>query len=139
MYSKTVRYSLRSIMFLAANSDTGHLYKLPELAIQLEINPPILAGVLQKLARNDLIMSRKGRFGGFFMTSSQKNFFVKDVLDKIGEKNINSSYCYLGLKKCEEDEVCPFHGRVSELRNQMSFIYKGETIEWIANKIYSKK
>ena len=91
MLSKTSRYGLRSMLYLARHTNSSILIGVKELSASIEISEPMLSKVLQLLTKRNLIESKKGRNGGFFMTEFQKSNKLINVITKLdqSEKILN--------------------------------------------------
>ena len=128
MLSKTSRYGVRSVLYIAANTDERNLLGIKQLAENLEISTPMLSKVLQFLTKKDLIKSKKGRNGGFFMTDEQKNQHLMLVIKELEQSEYLITACMLGQKHCNTGKNCPYHERVASIRSELKAIYGTETI-----------
>ena len=135
MLSKTSRYGVRAVLYLAANTDEYHLMGVKQLASSIEITEPMLSKVLQFLTRRQLIQSRKGRNGGFYMTREQKDFNLMKVIKELEQTDYLISACMLGQKHCKTCELCPYHEMVASIRAELKAIYATDTIEETAFKV----
>ena len=135
MLSKTSRYGVRAVLYIAANTDEGNLLGIKELAEKVEISTPMLSKVLQVLTKNKLIESKKGRNGGFFMTSDQKNQNLMLVIKELEQSEYLINACMLGQKHCNTGSNCPYHVRVASIRSELKAIYNTETILETALKL----
>ena len=135
MLSKTGRYGIRALLYLAANSSEGHLIGVKDLAQQTEISEHMLSKVLQFLTRQGLITSKKGRRGGFYLTPEQKNLNLAQVIKALEQTEYLISVCLLGQKHCNSRMQCPYQDRVARIRMELSAIYASDTVEQTAQKI----
>ena len=71
MFSKSCKYGIRAVLYLAVHSSLQKRLGVTEIASELEIPKHFLAKILQQLAKENLISSTKGPSGGFFL--SKKN------------------------------------------------------------------
>ena len=135
MLSKTGRYGIRALLYLAANSSEKCLLGVRDLALKTEISEHMLSKVLQFLTKRDIITSRKGRNGGFYMTQDQKNLNLVQVIKELEQTEYLISVCLLGQKYCNSKLKCPYHDRVTRIRSELQAIYAADTIEETALKI----
>lgn len=128
MLSKTSRYGVRAVLYIAANTDEKNLLGIKELAEKVEISTPMLSKVLQFLTKKELIESKKGRNGGFFMTEVQKNQNLMHVIKELEQSEYLITACMLGQKHCDTCDKCPYHEMVASIRSELKAIYATDTI-----------
>ena len=79
-----------------------------EMATELHIPQPYLSKVLQQLSKSDVISSAKGRGGGFFLSKSNMDRPLIDVVICIEGHNVFNQ-CVLGLPACSDENPCILH------------------------------
>jgi Rrf2 family protein len=134
MFSTTCQYAIRAVLFLAVQTNEENKLGVDKLSEALEIPKHFLAKILQQLAKQNLISSSKGRNGGFFLSSVNKEEKLLDIIHAIDGKKVFDS-CILGLKECSAERPCPYHEYVVELRSKFYYTLKTETIEESAKRI----
>ncbi len=110
MFSQTVEYILRVIVFLAAR----HQDPLTTQAISEATHVPIgyLAKIMQRLVKAGLVSSQRGRNGGFVLTERSYKLSVFDIIQILEPINrVNS--CPLGLQ-IHGTTLCPLHRRLDK-------------------------
>lgn len=137
MLSKTSRYGVRAVLYIAAKTDENNLLGIKELSEVLEISTAMLSKVLQFLTKKELIESKKGRNGGFFMTSNQKSQHIIRVVKELEQSEFLITACMLGQKHCNTGANCPYHEMVASIRSELSSIYNTETILETSLKLYN--
>ncbi len=135
MLSKTSRYGVRAILYIAANSNENRLIGVRDLSVAIEISQPMLAKVLQHLTKKNLIQSKKGRNGGYYMTSLQKNIHLLEVIRELEQSEYLINACLLGQKHCKTYDQCPYHDKVMLIRSELRAIYGTDTILNTSTKI----
>ncbi len=138
MLSKTSRYGVRAVLYIAANTDEKNLLGIKELSERIEISTPMLSKVLQFLTRKEIIESKKGRNGGFFMTNRQKNQHLMYVIQKLEQSEYLITACMLGQKHCDTCDQCPYHEMVASIRSELKAIYNTDTILETSIKLSNK-
>jgi len=128
MLSKTSRYGVRAILYIALHTDENNLLGIKELAEKVEISTPMLSKVLQYLTKKELIESKKGRNGGFFMTDKQKNMHLMQVIQELEQSEYLITACMLGQKHCDISNKCPYHEMVTSIRSALKGIYNTDSI-----------
>lgn len=135
MLSKTSRYGVRSVLYLALHTNAQYLIGVKELAFQIKISEPTLSKILHNLTKKKLIQSKKGRNGGFFMTPEQKASKLMYVIRELEQSDRLIKDCMLGQKSHETCDQCPYGERVASIRSELRAIYETDTIEETALKL----
>lgn len=108
MFSNSSKYAIKAVLFLAINSNEDKRVMVKDLAKPINVPQPYLAKLLQELSRNDIISSKKGPKGGFFLSEVNNKLTLMDVIDVIdGKDRLNS--CLLSLEECNASKPCPLH------------------------------
>ena len=118
MLSKTAKYGMKAVMYMALHFETNRKFTVLELSEKLDVPKYFLSKILYDLTKNNLVSSQKGPKGGFFLSESQLHenpyVFMKS-LD--GEKLWN--YCLFESKPCEPGKPCIFHHIFSEYKENL--------------------
>ena len=69
MFSKSCKYGIRAVLYLAVHSTNEKRLGVTEIASELDVPKHFLAKILQQLAKENLISSTKGPTGGFFLNA----------------------------------------------------------------------
>ena len=135
MLSKTGRYGVRAVLYIAANTSGEHLIGVRKLSRDIGVSEHMLSKVLQFMTRRDIVMSKKGRNGGFYMTEAQKQRTIMDVIRVLEQTQHLLSSCLMGQKNCEQGLHCPYRDKVASIRSELREIYATDTIVQAALKI----
>ena len=122
MFSQTVEYALRTVVWLASQGGTPRTTH--QIAEATKIPPGYLAKVLQSLGRARVVRAQRGLNGGFSLAVSPEELSTLDVINAIDPiKRITQ--CPMGLPSHAEG-LCPLHHRLDDA---MALIEKrlGET------------
>ncbi len=134
MFSKSCKYAIRAVLFLAIYTSELHKMGVDDLSLKLDAPKPFLAKILQQLTRNGLISSQKGRNGGFFLSEQNRKSNLLAVIESIDGPRVFKE-CVLGLAECSNDHPCPYHHHVRKYRDQFLILVQEETIEETAQRI----
>jgi len=137
MLSKTSKYGVRSVLYLALYTHVDSLMGVRELATKVSISEPMLSKILQSLTKKKLIESKKGRNGGFYMTPDQKERKLMQVIRALEQSDRLINDCLLGQKNCEVCDMCPYSSMVASIRSELHAIYGTDSIEETARKLKS--
>lgn len=118
MLSKSSKYAIRAVLYLALNSNESNKYSPTGIAKAINIPAPFLAKTLQELTKRNLISSVKGRNGGFYLTEENKSNTLISVVDSI-DGMAKFQECLLGLPVCSNENPCPLHHSYSLIRNKI--------------------
>lgn len=135
MLSKTSRYGIRAVLYIAAHTNEDSLIGIKELAEKVKISTPMLSKVLQFLTKRDLITSRKGRNGGFYLTEVQKNQNLMHLIKQLEQSEYLITACLLGQKHCDTCFACPYRDKVASIRTELKAIYNTDSILETALKL----
>lgn len=108
LLSKTCKNALRVVIYLSSKSIDESMVTVDEMSNHVNAPKPFISKLLQLLAKNEIISSKKGPNGGFFMTKENKNTKLSTVIIAIDGRKLYDE-CVLGLKKCSDVKPCPLH------------------------------
>jgi Rrf2 family nitric oxide-sensitive transcriptional repressor len=105
MLSKTAEYALRAMTCLA--EQPSQLLTTQWIAETSQVPSDYLAKVLNSLAEADLVLSQRGRNGGFSLARPAEELTVLEIVNAVDPIR-RIPYCPLG--KVEHGEhLCPLH------------------------------
>ncbi len=129
MLSKSSKYAIRAVLYLAQNNDKKIGSK--EIAENLAVPAPFLAKILQELTREKVISSIKGPGGGFFVSDEDKNNAIADIIDCIDGLH-KFDQCFLGRVECNHLNPCVVHHLYAPFKEKLLFELKSKSIEEMA-------
>src|SRR5678815_2282090 len=100
--SKKADYGLIALKHLAQHTDGS--VSAREIAVEYKIPAPLLAKVLQKLARKGLLVSQQGINGGYVLARDPASISIVDVLEAL-DGPISITPCERG-DDCQQLQVC---------------------------------
>ena len=72
MFSKTCEYGIRAVIYISATGSLDNKIVINSISSNIEAPVHFTAKILQPLVHSDIISSKKGVNGGFYMNSKQK-------------------------------------------------------------------
>src|SRR6185436_10357400 len=81
MFSQTVEYSLRAIVWLAAHADAPQTNQ--QIADATLVPAGYLAKVMQSLGRGGMVTAQRGRRGGFLLAKPAAEVTVLEVINTV--------------------------------------------------------
>lgn len=136
MFSKSCKYGLRAVLYLAQHSDDNAKIGAKELAQIIQVPHHFLAKILQNLSRRQLISSTKGPNGGFFLTDENKDQTLLSIIEAIDGMAWYDE-CAFGLDECSSEKPCPIHHIFQPLKSRMHDDLRTQTIRQFADKLES--
>ncbi len=108
MLTRTGGYALHAALAIAEMGTDGRPVRAHEIAEALSLPPNYLAKILQAMAHAGVLVSERGRHGGFRLArppSEMRLIEVVQVFDDLSRER----QCLLGRGLCKEVGGCPAH------------------------------
>lgn len=108
MLSRTAGYALHATVAIAERTSHGETVRAVELAEALDIPSNYLSKILQSLAKSGILISERGRSGGFRLARAPQTIPLIEVVegfDSLGQER----QCLLGRGTCSDVGGCPAH------------------------------
>ncbi len=130
MFSKACEYGIRAVFFIARQSQNGLRPNITEISKAVDSPEPFTAKVCQKLAREGIILSKKGPNGGFYLEKDSKLKLAEIVAVIDGDKIFTG--CGLGLHECSSEHPCPVHDQFMVVRNGLKHMCENTLVMELA-------
>lgn len=125
MFSQTVEYALRAVIYLAQHEDEGAVDNRT-IAEATRVPTSYLSKVLHDLAAAEILTSKRGVGGGFQLRPTPDELTVLDVVNAVDPMQ-RITGCPLKLAThCEQ--LCPMHSRLDEALATMEKTLANSTI-----------
>jgi Rrf2 family nitric oxide-sensitive transcriptional repressor len=124
MFSQTVEYALRAIVFLADKSPEA--CTTDQISAATQVPKAYLSKVLQNLGRNDIVRSQRGIGGGITLVKVPAELTILEVVNAV-EPIERIHTCPLGLKSHGKN-LCPLHRRVDDAMESVETAFKNTTL-----------
>lgn len=126
--TRAADYAIRLLAYLATNRGESTNSKLSD---ELGVSFNHLARVINLLARNKYLITRKGKNGGLKLAVDPKKIKVSDVVSAI-EGPIVLSDCIFHKGSCRFSRNCKFRKCLIGLKNSINDILSATTIHDLA-------
>ncbi len=136
IFSKKCEYGLQAVLFLAAK-DPGQIISADEIAKKLNIPKEFVSKILQNLTESGIVLSKKGKSGGFALAKDPGKIRMIDIVAAIDGLGIFNS-CVLGFPKCSPEHPCPLHEKWGALRTNAYNMLTEETLDKLKDKTLNK-
>lgn len=126
IFSKSFGYAVRGVLYIASVQSEKKLIQAEEIAAQLSVPRHFMGKVLKLLAKQKVIFSVKGPFGGF--TINDKTLATPLIkIVEITDGLVLFKSCVLRFKDCSALNPCPLHFAMAEVKNSVKDILANTT------------
>jgi len=136
IFSRKCEYGLQAVLYLSANTDKGPIAS-DEIADVLHIPKEFVSKILQSLTKHDVVGSKKGKAGGFFLARAAEEIRLIDIVGAIDGLEMFDR-CVLGFPECSPDHPCPVHNRWGPLRDEAFRMLTSETLDQLTERTMDK-
>ena len=133
MLSKSSKYAIRAVLYIANHTDDTNKIGSKVVAKQLGIPAPFLAKTLQELTKKEIISSVKGPHGGFFLTAENNQKSLLDIIKCIDGIH-KFDECFLGQHECNDESPCVVHHIYLPFKNKLINKLKTKSIAEMAKE-----
>lgn len=126
MISKTSLQTIRALLELATLT-VGETEGVERIAHKIRAPKNYLGKVLQRLARQGIVISQKGLNGGFRLGKTPGEIRLFDIVASL-EDIQRWEGCFLGNSTCSESNACCVHQRWGKVRSAYIEFLKNTTI-----------
>lgn len=127
-FSKTAEYALQIMSLIA--QDPTRLYRAEDIYKELKIPYRYLRKLMTSLAKNGLIESEQGKFGGYRIIKPLETISIMDILNACGDKFLTNS-CFFGFGDCALLNKCIMHDKWTEIRESTTQVLRSTTLSEI--------
>jgi Rrf2 family transcriptional regulator, iron-sulfur cluster assembly transcription factor len=114
LFSKTFSYAVRGILYIALMQDEKQRVQLDEITDKVGVPRHFIGKVLKRLVKENLLGSTKGPHGGFYLhTHTLATPLLEVIAITDGLDGFNK--CVLRFHKCNLNNPCPMHAKVSAM------------------------
>ncbi len=136
IFSRACEYAFQAVLYLASQPQDRPILQR-DISRALQIPPHFLGKVLQSLSRRQLVVSRKGKSGGFILGRSPKDISLYDILEATdGAACLDG--CILGFGECGDENPCPVHFQWKESKQILMGMLKNKNAEELSREIEVK-
>jgi len=136
MFTNSVKYAMKAVLFLAVHSNEDNKIMVKDIADPINVPKAYVAKLLQELSKQKIISSTRGVKGGFYLTKTNLKQPIINIIYAIdGTYRMNS--CLLSLDNCNENKPCPLHKIANPMRSKLINSLKEKTFEDLSFEIQS--
>ncbi len=127
------RYGLRAAIELAKHYDKNEYITIRDISKTQNISLRYLENIMISLVRNGIVLSKKGRFGGFKLAKSPYEITVADIISSL-ETETDIVNCVKDFYVCEREDICASKIVWKEANDAMWRVFSKYTIGELADK-----
>lgn len=117
-FTKRADYGLMAIHYIAVHDEVGAV-SVKRIAEEFRIPPELLAKILQRLARQGLIVAQAGPKGGYALARRPTAITVGEVVRAL-EGPIRIVECYEDASDCPQMERCSLRRPVQKIQTAIT-------------------
>ena len=136
IFSKKCEYGLQAVLYLATQ-DKGAVVSADDIAKKLDIPKEFVSKILQSLTESGIVLSKKGKAGGFSLARDPQKIKLIDIVASIDGLAVFNN-CVLGFPSCNPTNPCPLHEKWGILRTQAYNMLSEDTIDTFREKTLKK-
>jgi Rrf2 family transcriptional regulator, iron-sulfur cluster assembly transcription factor len=132
MISKTGVHAIKALCSLS-NLSEGIYAGAGDIAYEIGAPQNYLGKLLQTLANDGLLISQKGKGGGFRLARAPSKISLYDIIDPI-EHVSRWTNCLLGPGQCSNNNACVLHNKWGKVRDAYLEFLRETTVADVAQK-----
>lgn len=129
--SKKTEYAILALQYIAELPEE-RTATVKEIAENQTIPQPLLAKILQQLAKHQLIVSVQGARGGYMLGRRAEEITLAQMMEAI-EGPLNILDCTVDDHLCERDESCTLKSSLNPLQQQLANYMRSVTLADVAS------
>lgn len=132
--AKSVEYSILALRFIANNQDL-ECVSTKEISVKENIPYDLLAKLMQKLVKHNIIISKQGKLGGYSLNIIPEQLSINDVILALDEK-VQLTDCMVenpSTSDCGRVGDCCLRSPLSKIQDKMIDLFKHTTLQEILN------
>jgi Rrf2 family protein len=131
MLSQRAKYALKAMICLAAHQGTAPL-SVTDVARTANVPRPFLEQILSELKRRNLLVSHRGKHGGFLLARKPEDITFADIIRHIDGPlalaPCASRTAYRPCPECRDVETCELRPTLIEARDATAAILDHTTL-----------
>jgi Rrf2 family transcriptional regulator, iron-sulfur cluster assembly transcription factor len=131
LLTRNADYALRAICYMYSRKE--RVLSVAELVGELKVPRPFLRKSLQLLNKHGLVISYKGKGGGFRLSDKAQDVSALDIIESLqGPFHLNE--CSFKRKACPNIPKCPLRKRIERIEKHVASELKAITIRSLSGK-----
>ena len=136
IFSSATEYAIRGLSELAARGVRGR-FMLDDLVAGTGLPRDFMAKIFQRLAKSGVLLSAKGRGGGFTLARAAHEISLMQIVEALdGPQPMDR--CVVGLERCDDQVACPQHDLYKPIRQRLKDYLMTTTLADLGASLRSK-
>ncbi len=110
-------YAIRGVVYMSMQSH-GSIVVIPEVAREMDVPVGFLARIFQSLSRAGIVISHRGKKGGYSMARKPEEVTLRDVVEAV-EGDIKLNICLDGYNACDRMDFCPVRKELANVQKDL--------------------
>lgn len=136
IYSNACAYAIRALSWLTMKRPEGYML-LEEICEDTQLPRHFLAKIFQDLVRRQVLVSAKGRGGGFALARPADEITLREIVEVI-DGPATLQRCVVGMTRCDDKQPCPEHDQWKPIRAQIREYLEKTTLKRMAHTLERK-
>jgi len=125
--NNTSQYAIRIVTFIVQNGSKNK-YNAKDISEKLSIPYKYLTKIMTQLVEANIIVSTRGREGGYSIEKELSQITIGDILEAVKE-SLHQKECLLGNGPCDERKKCVLHDKWTSPKRAISDMFRNTTLE----------
>jgi Rrf2 family protein len=130
IYSKSTQYAVNMLTHIAQVGEE-RFSTVRDVSMATGISEPTVAKTLQVLVKEGILGSKKGPGGGFYLAESPDVVTLGRILRAVEGRELFFD-CLAGLGACDDENICPLHGKWKIVRQVLVDFMESTTLREMA-------
>lgn len=110
-------YAIRGVVYMSMQPQ-GAIVVIPEVAREMDVPVGFLARIFQSLSRAGIVISHRGKKGGYSMARKPEEVSLCDVVEAV-EGDIKLNICLDGYNACKRMDYCPVRKELANVQKDL--------------------
>jgi len=137
IFTNATEYAIRGLAELAGRSTGGNML-LDQLVNGTDLPRDFMAKIFQKLVRGGILVSAKGRGGGFALARPGHEISLMQVVEAMEGPQLLDR-CVVGLDRCNDQMSCPQHDLYKPIRQRLKDYLNTTSVADLASSLKTKQ
>ncbi|HVT88048.1 MAG TPA: Rrf2 family transcriptional regulator [Tepidisphaeraceae bacterium] len=137
IFTSATEYAIRGLAELASRSTGGNML-LDQLVTGTDLPRDFMAKIFQKLVHGGILISAKGRGGGFAVARPAHQITLMEVVEAMEGPQLLDR-CVVGLEACSDSMPCPQHDLYKPIRQRLKDYLNTTTVADMASSLKAKQ
>jgi Rrf2 family transcriptional regulator, iron-sulfur cluster assembly transcription factor len=137
IFTNATEYAIRGLAELSGRSTGGNML-LDQLVTGTDLPRDFMAKIFQKLVRGGILVSAKGRGGGFALARPAHQISLMQVVESMEGPQLLDR-CVVGLDKCNDSMPCPQHDLYKPIRQRLKDYLNTTSVADLASSLKAKQ